>query len=67
MQEGNTGLWESRKGGGEGTAPMVTGSVNRTVHCGKLISQANVIRVDAFHFSDGNHCKGSDLKRDRKN
>lgn len=54
-----------RQGSG---VPIVRGGgwvavVNRTVLYLQPIAQANVIRVEEFHFSAGNHCKGSDLNK----
>lgn len=58
------GRWGSRWAGersarGQGQGWVVV--VSRTVLCLQPIAQANGIRVEEFHVSAGNHCKGPDL------
>lgn len=64
------GRWGSRWAGersarGQGQGWVVV--VSRTVLCLQPIAQANGIRVEEFHVSAGNHCKGPDLPRRRQN
>lgn len=72
--------WEQRCDSGQigkqvrqgSRVPIVRGRgcvvvVNKTVLYPEPISQANILRVEEFHFSAGSHCKGSDLPPRRLN